>query len=445
MKKILNRRQIQSILLLTAVIFILLCGVAYTVSARRTEAVVQTPAGVEKPPHELLRAARASANDRIEWETNIGGTGDETPVTVLQKNNELYVFGNTNSHDLDFTGLAEHKTRGFCARLSLLGRTLAFTVFDFTVAKAVPTAGGFAVAGNEGSVAGLYLLTDDLTVSGKATMPPAHALTAVGLYIFDNRYFLFASARDEATDKTTLLLHIYTVGLACEREKTFVHSYGLELLEVLPTANGGYLLAAAAKYQTTEHLTIARFSSLGEPAYTDIDLGYSYTPTAFLPLGDGYAAACDAGGKCHLLLLSNDLVHKSTQVLCPTANANRKTAFYAGGTYAYTGEQLVALSDEGRNMGAIDFAPQAVTAFCYNGVAAFVAGNTQNGIAVAMIGKQKTEVLQLQTANTQTALLCAGANSLILCADNAAKTADCADWFGGADVWLSKIPLTGIA
>ncbi|MDE6397799.1 MAG: hypothetical protein K2L51_00600, partial [Clostridiales bacterium] len=81
MKKILNRRQIQSILLLTAVIFILLCGVAYTVSTRRTEAVVQTPAGVEKPPHELLRAARASANERIEWETNLGGTGDETPVT----------------------------------------------------------------------------------------------------------------------------------------------------------------------------------------------------------------------------------------------------------------------------------------------------------------------------------------------------------------------------
>lgn len=70
MKRILCKRQIQTIILLSAVIFILLCGVAYTVSTRTTTAVDNTPAGAEKPPHELLRAARPSANEHIAWETN---------------------------------------------------------------------------------------------------------------------------------------------------------------------------------------------------------------------------------------------------------------------------------------------------------------------------------------------------------------------------------------
>ena len=98
-------------MLLTAVIFILLCGVAYTVSTRRATDAVTTPVDAEKPPHELVRNARASANERIVWETNIGGSGNETPVSIFRKNNEIYVFGNTDSNDADFVGLTQGKRR----------------------------------------------------------------------------------------------------------------------------------------------------------------------------------------------------------------------------------------------------------------------------------------------------------------------------------------------
>lgn len=441
MKKILHKRQIQSIILLTAVIFILLCGVVYTVSTRTSaDSPVNAPVDAETKPHELLRAARTSANARIEWETNLGGTGEEVPVTVLQKNNEIYVFGNTSSSDLDFAGADAGKTRGFCTRLSLAGRTLAFTVFDFTIVKTIPTAAGFAVAGNEGSAAGLYLLSDELTVTAKTEMSPTHTLAAVGLYVFDNRYFLVAECEDETTQKTSILLNVYTPSLVCEREKVFIRAYALSFLDILPCSDG-YLLAAYAHYQTAGYLTLARFTTIGEPSYSDLELGYPYEPTAFMPLGNGYAASCDNGGKCELLRVDSRLRQESVQFLTNAPNENRKTLFYADGSYIYTGEKLIELSDDGRSIGSLEFSVRAVTDFCSNGVASFVAGVSDDGVKIALIGKSASEVLPLQ-ASAQKATLYAGASHILLCCDTAGKTADCGDFFGGTDVWLSRLPLS---
>ncbi len=439
MKRILEKRQIQVILLLSAVLFILACGVAYTLSTR----AVETTGGggeVEKPPHSLVRDARVSANERIEWETNFGGSGDETPVSVFEKNDEIYIFGNTDSSDLDFAGAAAGKTRGYGARLSSAGRTLSYTVFDFTIAKVLPTAAGFAVAGNEGSVAGLYLLTDALTLAEKTAMPSLHVLSASNLYVYDNRYFLFAESYDELTGVTSLLLHVYTSGLSLEREKLFSHSYSLKLLDMMPYGDG-YILAAAATFQDLGLLTIARFGTLSQPAFTDIDLGHAYTPTAFMPLGSGFAAICDRDGNAELLLLGENLVKTDVRFLTETPNAHSKTLFYAGAPYAYDGEKLLQLGDDGRIVGSIAFAVRQITDFCSNGVAAFVVGADANGIQIAFLGKQKSEVLSLSVSEASHMLLCAGADSLLLTADTHATGGDCGNCFGGSDVWVSKLRL----
>ena len=296
------------------------------------------------------------------------------------------------------------------------------------------------MAGNEGSVAGLYLLSDALTVTGQTAMPATHELSAVGLYVFDNRYFLVAESLDEITGKKSILLHIYTMGLAREREKVFSHTYGLQFLDILPYADG-YILAAAARFQDLGYLTVARFSTIGEPAYADVDLGYAYTPTAFLPLGNGYAAVCDNAGKCELLLLSAELRKTDLKFLTEKPNANEKTLFYAGATYAYTGEKLVELSDDGRIVGAVEFAPQKITSFCRNEAAAFAAGVSDAGIEIAMIGKTATQTVRLQAAAPTQVLLCAGGTDLLFAADTHAATPDCGDWFGGADVWIGKATL----
>ena len=76
-------------MILTAVILILLCGVAYTVSSRDATPANGNANETQRPPHEILRSARVSANDSIEWEQNIGGSGADIAVSVIRKNNEL--------------------------------------------------------------------------------------------------------------------------------------------------------------------------------------------------------------------------------------------------------------------------------------------------------------------------------------------------------------------
>ena len=427
-------------MILTAVILILLCGVAYTVSSRDATPANGNATETQRPPHEILRSARVSANDSIEWEQNIGGSGADIAVSVIRKNNELYIFGNTDSGDFDFAGRESGSTRGFGARLSLAGSTLAFTAFDFTIAKVIPTSAGFAAAGNEGMVAGLYTLSDSLTVTGKVNMPPLHALTACGLYEYDNRYFLVAESLDEVTKRTSLLLHVYTSGLTLEREKLFSHTYSLKLLDLMPYSSG-YILAASAQYQDLGYLTVARFTTISPPAFTDVNLGYKYVPEAFMPLGDGFAAVSDRDGNCELLLLGSNLVKNKVLFLTETPNDCKKTLFYAGAPYAFTGEKLIELGDDGRSVGSTDFDVTRITDFANNGKAAFAAGVKNGNLKILCLGGNETKLLLPETTGTTRALISLTANGLTAVSDINGKSRDCGDFFGGTDVWISKFPL----
>lgn len=421
-------------MILSAVIFILLCGVAYTVS-NRVSSVSGTAADTPYV-HSIQRKARVSANENLSWEINLGGSGNEQPVAVFNLNNEIYIFGNTSSSDLDFAGVSGNGMHGFGARLSLAGSTLEFTVFDFTIAKAVPTADGFAVAGNEGSVAGIYLITRELVLTAKAEMSPATALTACGLYIYDNRYFLFAESVD-TVNKTSLLMHVYTVGLSLERERLFTHTYGLHLIEMLPYGNG-YMLAANAEYQDYGYLSLIRFDLVNAPAYTDISLGYKYTPTGFVPISGGYAAVCDRDGNCELLTVTDSLVKNDVKFLTETPNGNKKSLFYADGIYAYSGEKIFQISESGMPVGSLDFDAYEIADFGSNGNAAFIVGLCENNIKIVAIGKEKSEVYSLKASHPAAAKIYAGASGIIFAATSDAVTSDCGYNFGGSDVWAGK-------
>lgn len=436
MKRILHKRQLQVISLLFAVILILSGGVAYTVSTRRGDAL-----GVVAPAptmHNMFRDARPSANENILFETNFGGSGNDIPTATFVKNGEIYVFGNTDSTDKDFAA-NEGGLRGFGARLSEEGKTLAFVIFDFSVFKVIPTQSGFAVAGNEGSVAGLYLLSDTLTLTGKAVMPPNHVLSACGLYVYDNRYFLLASSHDEMTDKDTLLLRIYTMGLSYEREKVFSHTYGLKLLDLMPY-DDGYILAAAATFQDLGYLTVARFSAISPPAFNDFNLGYKYTPTAFMPLGDGYAAVYDYEGSCQLLTLSGKLTKKDIKFLSEQPNSGSKHLFYASAPYVYTGKELLYLSDEARVIGKYDWSVASINAFSGNGVCAVISGVADDKLHLGKINGNNTEFFSLDVL-PQSVYIGTQSDYAVIAADSSCKSADCADNFGNADVWIAKIKL----
>ena len=431
--KTVYKRHVQIIMLLSAVILILLCGVLVTLKSRDA-----SPAAAEAPyEHSLTRDARPSANPLLEYETNIGGTGDETPLALFSQNGRVYIFGNTSSSDLDFAANQADKTQGFCATLASNGHTEAFTVFPFTIAKVIPTASGFAVAGGRGSAAGLFLLGADLTVTGEATMPTGTPLSAKALFVFDNRYFLLAESVDESTKRTSLLLQTYTSGLALESTKAFSHTYSLAFIDLLPTS-AGYLLAAAASFQSRGFLTVARFTLLGEPAYTDFDLGYYYTPYSFVPTADGYAALSSREGKTELLTLTDALKTSGTSLLSELSNEHEKSLFYAGALYAHTGDTLFRLNEAGAATATLAYEVRRIDDFLTDTVASFCVGFDPSGeqLRLGYLGSvSKTETIY---AKGGAALLCKSGNRLLVCA-SASGGADMGRVFGGSDIWLCSI------
>ncbi len=423
----------QLIMLLSAVILILLCGVLVTIKRNGS-----TPASGSAPyVHSLVRDARPSANPLLEYEINIGGEGSEKPVSVLSQNGLVYIFGNTDSSDLDFAANQAGKTQGFCARLTENGHTESFTVFPFTFAKVIPTSGGFAAAGNRGNVAGLYLLSSDLTVTGEATMPTTTPLFARSLYVYDNRYFLLAESEDTRTNRTSLLLQTYTSGLALERTKVFSHTYSLSFVDLLPT-DTGYVLAAAASFQTRSFLTIARFTLLGEPSFTDIDLGYYYTPYSFTPTATGYAALSAREGKTEMLTLTTAFARSKVYFLSEEVNEQKKSLFYAGALYAHTGDTLVRLDDQGNAIASLPFTASNIDSFLTDTVASFCAGFSPDAslLSLAFLGSEtKTETIR---AKGSSAILCKSGNRLLVCAAVTGGS-DVGRVFGNTDIWLCAI------
>ena len=80
-------------------------------------------------PYERLRDARMSLNPHIDWETNIGGTGNDIPSVVVNHGGHFHIFGTTTSTDLDFeTEISGQKLS--MATLSMLGRTQNFAILD---------------------------------------------------------------------------------------------------------------------------------------------------------------------------------------------------------------------------------------------------------------------------------------------------------------------------
>ena len=437
MKVALHKNQLKVIAVLGAVALVMLCGVAYTLSRRLNSKV---PASAIPAEHEYSRDARVSANERILWENNFGGSGDDEVVAAFTEFGYIYVFGNTTSSDLDFSANLEGGKRGFGARLSESGKTLEFTAFDFTVVKVIPTSSGFTVAGNDGSNAGIYLLTGSLVLEKSRTINSAHELNVRNLYVYDDRYYLISDSTDGILGLKTVVLDILSPSLELLRTKLFSRSYGLDFIDLMPY-HGGYVLAAYAYHQTAGFLTLARFDTLTEPAYVDLSLGYPYRPLSVMPLGEGYAAIYDREGKCEMLTVSSDFKRTSVRFLSDEENAGRKSLLYAASPYAYTGSELIELHSDGSKLGSVAFKVEKITSYITSGNASIIAGIDGTHVKIAMISTQKSEVVTFELTSPASAELMLFGDGIILASGTRAATPDCAGHFGGLDAFICKIGL----
>ena len=143
-----TKTQVNTLLALGGVTVILFVGMFFLPWVN--PAFAENPPGPEiptetPPPHNPFRGPRPAADPFLEWEINLGGSGDETVVAAFGLTEEIIIFGNTTSNDYDFESTG---AGAFAVLISFDGRPIAYFTFEGVLERVVPLDNGFLLCIN---------------------------------------------------------------------------------------------------------------------------------------------------------------------------------------------------------------------------------------------------------------------------------------------------------
>jgi hypothetical protein len=130
-----TKRQINVLLVLNALVFVLFCGMFFLPWVNPAVGGFDPGAETGAPPHTVSRGANPGRAPYVDWETNIGGSGAEEVVAAYPVGSGIIVFGNTDSGNLDFAD----GPGGFSVRINSSGRNEVPIIYPERIKAAVPT------------------------------------------------------------------------------------------------------------------------------------------------------------------------------------------------------------------------------------------------------------------------------------------------------------------
>jgi hypothetical protein len=307
MKK-LSTKQLKIIIALNVVIILLLVGVM--IFAPPLAAFLPSnPSGGGDPSdkeavHSRLRAANISLNPSLAWELELLGSGEETAKNVFIKNNTIYIFGNTSSHDLDFD-----KEGVFLAIMDTYGVTKAFFVYgekEDKLQRAIECEGGFLLA-IEGSKAPYLLVVDGngLPLSKKSDFSNRKE-TILSLKYYQNRYFLFTNIEDNTTAVKSLRIYFFDENFNFVSSTIARDDYSLLLFDFVVISDK--VIAFCSAYsEIGSHVVAISFVSGASAEIHEITDG---NIKGFSVFDDNYIFLTDENGST-FLMVGMDFVVKS--------------------------------------------------------------------------------------------------------------------------------------
>jgi len=147
MKAKFSKHQLNTLIALSLVVLILFVGMFFLpwVNPAAGSGGGRGGTAVDTPPaHDLRRAPRyLTASEDLAWETNFGGSGNETVVAAYPTLSDgVIIFGNTDSDDYDFLG--QTKAGSFVLNVNKNGVMEGFLLYEGLLEAVVPDfEGGF--------------------------------------------------------------------------------------------------------------------------------------------------------------------------------------------------------------------------------------------------------------------------------------------------------------
>lgn len=312
-----SKQQIQVLILLNIVAVVMLIGVLIMPKMSGgggakvpVQGEIQNPQEPDKPKvHDKFRDPRITFDEDIFWETNIGGSGSETVENAYEISSKLFIFGNTDSDDLDFDGA---KGGAYISVLSENGKPLAYFFYDGELIKSALHESGFFCLMKNGDDYEVLVIDLNGTVKTQKKLPLTDGETAQDFII------------DYETGTVNIVIAVDTERLPNKRVQLLALSRDLEPLEglVLPSAypleyvailprENGYLIAVNADGGKYDELILYEWNVSSDSLYTAYECrveNKSYAAASFIPYLDGYAALIiDEFGVADILVVDYEL------------------------------------------------------------------------------------------------------------------------------------------
>lgn len=266
-----------------------------------TELLEQAAELAAAPVHNTMRDARVGLTKGIVWENNFGGSDDEHPTSALTANGKLYVFGITESDDLDFEGGGG----AFIARISSFGSTEAFAVIpNVTDIKVALVQSGFAIVCGGATATVKYIdyegnITKSVELSHSAENC-TYSIADVGFN--QNRLYIFRQSSnydgpshiicDVIEEETIIASH------------TLRQTLGLEYLGFFPTSVP--VVALRELGSDVGCVTFASISASGSVTYNRVLSAHTYMPLSVAPSPHGWLVLSSDSGETFVNVVSYD-------------------------------------------------------------------------------------------------------------------------------------------
>lgn len=399
--------------------------------------------------HVVVRDPRPSLSTDLQWELNMGGSGEDILHDVFELG-AYYLFGQTDSKDFDFK-----RTEGvvclFLITLSKEGsvqKTLAFNE-GHTYAGAAVTDDGFAVLSNDAnsdfyltliSFGGLLVKTKNLGTQSLETGKEiiCHNGDIVIAVEVKNRLIDKTEVQVLFVDPDFNILALRYPSRPASLSFVSILPYGANILLTVNAFDG--VITFSSLYVIKKTANYDSYDKLSSISHTVLDI---------IPWGAGkylMMYRMNNNGQALLMTLQNNLSSQNIDLDLGGVTGGKivpSSSGYIIAMYTESGMKTVHFDNSLNIMTDIESAGgmDKVYAFTPTSASVVIIGSSGNDIAVNAYIGDKTEYHRSfggSKSDTPIAVLPSG-NSMIIFGNSHSSDKDVGKNFGSSDVWIAKI------
>ncbi len=282
----------QKLVIVALTLIILALGAGIYLNRSRFFGKSEAPASANY--YQRIRSASPSLSASLIWEQTVGGSRDEFLVNAFKINGKLYVFGNTESDDLDMTGI----TKGFMAILTDGGQTVNFLpIGDAAIENVSIAEGGFLVTTAYPSSKAL-LVDYDGKITKSLTLFSVPQITRQ-IALNDGGYSILSTS-STAGGKSVVTVTLISKALELIYQSVTSEAYSLNPLDVYCIGEQTVVFCHAEG--ADDRLAVGIFTKGASPLIRYVTDGDGYLPFRVLPYKNGWAVCAIDGLKQAFIL-----------------------------------------------------------------------------------------------------------------------------------------------